>query len=199
MRRGTDGNREDDKVWSGKRWGQVSFWVCGMNAKESITRGKEAGRIKALRAIDQRERLRTCEELKAEQHKYGEKSPPRLQQTSMCAWWVQQSVHQKTGREKNKSEIPSGTSWQAATETVFVFSSLEENKWLWGHIWWHFSNFSSLQGTQGRCTGTTLRDGMRREVGQGFRMGDPWLIHVSAWQKPPQYCKVIGLQFKKNY
>ena len=24
----------------------------------------------------------------------------------------------------------------------------------------------------------------------------PWLIHVNAWQKPPQYCKVISLQLK---
>ena len=24
----------------------------------------------------------------------------------------------------------------------------------------------------------------------------PWLIHVSVWQKPPQYCKVISLQLK---
>ena len=24
----------------------------------------------------------------------------------------------------------------------------------------------------------------------------PWLIHVSAWQKPPQYCEVISLQLK---
>ena len=28
------------------------------------------------------------------------------------------------------------------------------------------------QGTQGRSTGMTLRDGMGREVGEGFRMGD---------------------------
>ena len=26
----------------------------------------------------------------------------------------------------------------------------------------------------------------------------PWLIHVDAWQKPPQYCKVIILQLKKK-
>ena len=24
----------------------------------------------------------------------------------------------------------------------------------------------------------------------------PWLIHVNVWQKPPQYCKVIGHQLK---
>ena len=28
------------------------------------------------------------------------------------------------------------------------------------------------QGAQGWCTGTTLRDGMGREVGEEFRMGD---------------------------
>ena len=24
----------------------------------------------------------------------------------------------------------------------------------------------------------------------------PWLIHVSVWQKPPQYCKAFSLQLK---
>ena len=41
------------------------------------------------------------------------------------------------------------------------------------------------QGAQGRCTGMTLRDGMGREVGGGFRMGThihPWLIHINVWQ-----------------
>ena len=28
------------------------------------------------------------------------------------------------------------------------------------------------EGAQGQCTGITLRDGMRREVGGDFRMGD---------------------------
>ena len=28
--------------------------------------------------------------------------------------------------------------------------------------------------TQGQCTGMTLRDGMGREVAEGFRMGDTW-------------------------
>ena len=26
---------------------------------------------------------------------------------------------------------------------------------------------------------------------------NPWLIHVSVWQKPLQYCKVISLQLIK--
>ena len=47
------------------------------------------------------------------------------------------------------------------------------------------------QGAQGWCTGMAPGDGMGREVGGRVRMGThvrPWLIHVSVWQKPPQYC-----------
>ena len=52
------------------------------------------------------------------------------------------------------------------------------------------------QGTQSRCTGTTPRDGMGREVGGEFRMGTrvhPLLSHVDLLQKPLQYCKVITI------
>ena len=55
------------------------------------------------------------------------------------------------------------------------------------------------QGAQGQCTGMTLRDGMGKEVEGGSGWGThvhPWLIHVNVWQNPPQYCKVISLQFK---
>ena len=56
------------------------------------------------------------------------------------------------------------------------------------------------QGTRGWCTGMNLTDGMGREVGggSGWRTHvHPWLIHVSVWQKPLQYCKVISLQLKQ--
>ena len=55
------------------------------------------------------------------------------------------------------------------------------------------------QGTQSRCTETTMREGMggRWERGSGWRMHvHPWLIYVNVWQKPLQYCKVISLQLK---
>ena len=45
----------------------------------------------------------------------------------------------------------------------------------------------------------TQRDGMGREVGREFKIGNtctPWLIHVNVWQKPLQYCRVISLQLK---
>ena len=55
------------------------------------------------------------------------------------------------------------------------------------------------QGTQSQCTGTTLEGwdmGMwEGDSGWGAHV-HPWLSHVSVWQKPPQYCKVISLQLK---
>ena len=41
--------------------------------------------------------------------------------------------------------------------------------------------------------------GVGKEVEGGFGWGThvhPWLVHVSVWQKPPQYCKVSSLQLK---
>ena len=74
------------------------------------------------------------------------------------------------------------------------------------HVYYHFLNRLPVQvrcmrqGTQGWCTGMILRDGMGREV-EGCSGWStyvhPWLIHVSVWQKPLQYCKVISLQLKK--
>ena len=57
------------------------------------------------------------------------------------------------------------------------------------------------QGAQGWCTGMTLNDGMRREVGGSSGQGThvhPWLIHIHVWQKPLQYCKVVSLQQRSN-
>ena len=40
-------------------------------------------------------------------------------------------------------------------------------------------------------------DGEQGKGGSGWgTYVHPWLIHVNAWQKPPQYCKVISLQLK---
>ena len=55
------------------------------------------------------------------------------------------------------------------------------------------------QGAQGWCTGMTLRDGMRREVGEGFRMGNtctPMADSCQYMAKPIQYCKVKKKQQK---
>ena len=46
----------------------------------------------------------------------------------------------------------------------------------------------------GWCTGMTQRDGMGREGREGSGWGTPvhsWLIHVSVWQKPLQYCSSV--------
>ena len=39
-------------------------------------------------------------------------------------------------------------------------------------------------------------EGGGRGVQNGGRLVHLWLIHVNVWQNPPQYCKVISLQFK---
>ena len=51
---------------------------------------------------------------------------------------------------------------------------------------------------QGWCTGMTLRDGMEREVGGRVRMGNTCTPDVNVWQKTPQYCKVISVQFSNS-
>ena len=57
------------------------------------------------------------------------------------------------------------------------------------------------QGAQGWCIGMTQRDGMGREEGGGFMMGDtytPMPDSCDCMEKPPQYCKVISLQLIKK-
>ena len=53
------------------------------------------------------------------------------------------------------------------------------------------------QGTQSQCTGTTLRDGMGREVGAGFRMGNPCTPKADSCQcmaKPTAAAAAESLQ-----
>ena len=54
-------------------------------------------------------------------------------------------------------------------------------------------------GAQGWCTGMTLRDGIGRKVGAGFRMVDtctPMADSCQCMAKPIQYCKASSLQLK---
>ena len=51
-------------------------------------------------------------------------------------------------------------------------------------------------GALGRPRGMGWRG--RQEGGSGWETHvNPWLIHVTVWQKPLQYCKVISLQLVK--
>ena len=55
------------------------------------------------------------------------------------------------------------------------------------------------QNAQGWCTGMTQRDGMGREVGWGFRMGNTCTPVADSCQcraKPLQYYKLTSLQLK---
>ena len=61
---------------------------------------------------------------------------------------------------------------------------------------------SMKQSTQSWCSGTTQGNGVRREMGEGFRMvGHMYTTAYSCWciTKPPQYCKVISLQLNKFF
>ena len=51
-------------------------------------------------------------------------------------------------------------------------------------------------GALGRPRGTGWRGRWEGGSGWGTHV-NPWLIHVSVWQKPLQYCKVISLQLIK--
>ena len=77
------------------------------------------------------------------------------------------------------------------------------------HVYYHMWNRSPVQiwcmrqGAQVWCTGMNLRNGMGKEVGGGFTMGNtctPMAYSCQCMQKPPQYCKVISFQLKQiNY
>ena len=59
-----------------------------------------------------------------------------------------------------------------------------------------------IQDARGWCTGMTQRDGMGREMGGGFRMGNtctPMADSCQCMAKPLQCCKVIRLQLKSIY
>ena len=53
----------------------------------------------------------------------------------------------------------------------------------------------------GWCTGTTQRDGMGREEGGGFRIGNTcilWQIHFDIWQNQYNIVKLNKIKFKKK-
>jgi len=59
-----------------------------------------------------------------------------------------------------------------------------------------------IQRAQGWCTGMTQRDGIGREVREGFRMGNtctPVVDSCKCMAKPIEYCEVISLQIKNKY
>ena len=59
-----------------------------------------------------------------------------------------------------------------------------------------------IQGARGWCTGMIQKDGMGREVGGGFMMGNtctPVADSCQCMTKPIQYCKVIKPSKKSIY
>ena len=57
-----------------------------------------------------------------------------------------------------------------------------------------------IQGAQSPCTGLTQRDGMGREEGGGFRMGNtctPMADSCQCMEKPIQYCSYPSIKIDK--
>ena len=90
------------------------------------------------------------------------------------------------------------TLWEGARVAWFGGMALK-------HVYYHIWNGSPVQvqckgqGAWSWCPGMTQRDGMGREVGGRFRIGDtctPVADSCQCMAKPLQYCKVISLQLK---
>ena len=54
------------------------------------------------------------------------------------------------------------------------------------------------QGAQGWCTGMTLRDGMGREVGEGFRMGDTCTSMADLCQCMAKTTTILKIKVEKK-
>ena len=76
------------------------------------------------------------------------------------------------------------------------------------HVYYHVGNESPVQvrctilDAQGWCTGTTQRDGMGREEGEGSGWGAQvylWRIHFDIWQNQYNIVKFKNkIKFKKK-
>ena len=84
-----------------------------------------------------------------------------------------------------------GMIWENGIETCII----SYKKWISSLVW------CRVQDAWGWCTGMTQRDGVRGEVGEGFRMGNTCtLVADSCWcvAKPIQYCKVKNNNSSNN-
>ena len=104
----------------------------------------------------------------------------------------------KTAKETQMYRMVFWTLWEMVRAGWYQRMALK-------HVCYHMWNRSPVlvrcmrQGAQGWCTGMTQRNGMGREVGVEFSMGNTCTPEADSCQcmaKPLQYCKVISLQLK---
>ena len=91
------------------------------------------------------------------------------------------------------------TLWERASVWCFERTA-------WKHVYYRGWNKSPAQdgcmrqvlgpGALGRPRGIRWRGRWEGGSGWGIHV-NPWLIHVTLWKTPLQYCKVISLQLKK--
>ena len=144
---------------------------------------------------------------------YTEWSKPErktpIQYTNTYIWNLEDGNNNpvcETAKETQMYRTVFWTLWERARVGWFGRTALK-------HVYYHMWNKPPVQvrcmrqGAQGWCrvlgaghpSGMTQRDGMGREVGEGFRMGNtctPMADPCQWMAKPLQYCKVISLQLK---
>ena len=90
--------------------------------------------------------------------------------------------------------LKTGKKWEKVRVGWFEKVALKQ-------VYYHMWNRSLVQvwcrrqGAQGWCTGMTLGDGMGKEVGGGFWMGNTCTLMADSCQcmeKPLQYCKILA-------
>ena len=84
-----------------------------------------------------------------------------------------------------------GMFWEKSTETVY-YQEWNRSPAQVGCMRWVLR-----AGALGRPRGMGWGGRWERGSGWGTHV-NPWLIHVSVWQKALQYCKIIRLQIKKK-
>ena len=95
--------------------------------------------------------------------------------------WIKNKYKCKTAKETQMYRTISWTLWERVRVGWFGRMALK-------HVYYHMWNRSPVQvrcmrqGARGWCTGMTLRDGMAREVGWGFRMGNTCTPMVDSCQ-----------------
>ena len=95
----------------------------------------------------------------------------------------------KTEKETQMYRTDFWTLWEKAR---VGWSERTASKYVYYQMW-------NRSPAQVGCMRQVLRAGaLGRPRGMGWRTHvNPWLIHVTVWQKPLQYCKVISLQLIK--
>ena len=126
------------------------------------------------------------------------RSPPPIESSQPAVVWGEDHrpfALEREDPDNNRGKLCVGVTSQLFQTAFFKSTCYYKNIWNESPV----QVRCMIQDAWGWCTGMTRRDGMEREVGGGFRMGNTCTPVVdSCWcmAKQIQYCKVISLQLK---